>query len=336
MRPVSICPDLGFRLTGDQSQTSTRMPSRDCNEFRLVAWKPDADLEGSDMPTVPRSGQSLIKVDVALVFIVMSVLAGASASAQSACIPPAPGMIHWWPGDGHSNDIMGSANGTVINGAGYGTGKVGMAFFTDGINDYVDLGSPATMNFGTDGDFSIEAWVNPEDFIPVDGSGTSIIMEKHHFGDFNAAFVLSLSETGAVSVGLRDTQNDLIGVTSPQPIAAGEYSHVAVTADRDGVMSVYVNGEMVASVGMDTIDDITNQVEATVAGPRAENSHGFHNAMNGMVDEVGIFDRELCPHEVKAVFEAGAEGRCKTPGTAIYSSGFECGDLRVWEALPGN
>ena len=33
-----------------------------------------------------------------------------------------PGVVSWWPGDGHANDIIGGNNGTPQNGATFGAG----------------------------------------------------------------------------------------------------------------------------------------------------------------------------------------------------------------------
>ena len=276
------------------------------------------------------SNRRILLFVLALSTIASAVPVG-TTEAQESCLVHPPHMIHWWPGDGDTTDLVGNADGVTINGAGYGVGLVDDSFQTDGINDHIDVGSPTDMNFGTDIDYSVDAWVNPEDFIPVDGSGTSIIMEKHLFGLGNAVTLLvTLNPTGNVSVSARDTQDDLIGIQSTQPIPVDAWTHVAMTVHRDGVMSLYLDGVLDGTVAMDTIDDVTNNAELTIGGPRAANASGFHNAMNGLIDEVGIYNRELCPHEVKAIFDASADGMCKMPVAAIYADNFECGDSRVW------
>jgi len=44
-----------------------------------------------------------------------------------ATLPP-PGMVAWWPGDGHARDIIGGHDGLLQNGAGYAPGMVGDGF----------------------------------------------------------------------------------------------------------------------------------------------------------------------------------------------------------------
>src|SRR5262249_36974468 len=40
-----------------------------------------------------------------------------AAQSSPACVTPPSGMVAWWPGDGNANDIQGSNNGTLQNGA---------------------------------------------------------------------------------------------------------------------------------------------------------------------------------------------------------------------------
>ena len=58
---------------------------------------------------------------------VLALLATNNALAQT-CTPPPPNIVSWWPGDGNANDIRGSSNGTLQNGAWFAAGKVGQAF----------------------------------------------------------------------------------------------------------------------------------------------------------------------------------------------------------------
>src|SRR5438045_146399 len=47
---------------------------------------------------------------------------------RATCTPAPLNMVSWWPGDGNANDIQGSNNGTLQNGATFLAGKVGQAF----------------------------------------------------------------------------------------------------------------------------------------------------------------------------------------------------------------
>ncbi|MCH8330167.1 MAG: hypothetical protein IH946_02120 [Bacteroidetes bacterium] len=42
-----------------------------------------------------------------------------SFGLPNICIPPAPDIVAWWPGDGNTNDIISGNNGTLQNGTSF-------------------------------------------------------------------------------------------------------------------------------------------------------------------------------------------------------------------------
>src|SRR5262245_2024985 len=62
-----------------------------------------------------------------------------AASFAQICAQPPQGIIGWWNAEGNARDIVGANNGSLENGATFGTGMVGQAFQFDGINDFVKV-----------------------------------------------------------------------------------------------------------------------------------------------------------------------------------------------------
>ena len=63
------------------------------------------------------------------------------------CVPPPPGLISWWPGDGNANDIEGGNDGVLTNGATFDSGLVDQAFrFNTSLNSGVRIASSASLN----------------------------------------------------------------------------------------------------------------------------------------------------------------------------------------------
>lgn len=56
----------------------------------------------------------------------------AGTAAGQTPIPPPPGLIHWWPGDGSAEDIVGGRHGALSGDATCAPGLVGQAFGFDG------------------------------------------------------------------------------------------------------------------------------------------------------------------------------------------------------------
>src|SRR2546430_4149425 len=80
------------------------------------------------------------------------------AAAQS-CTPPPSGMVAWFPGDGNANDIQGSNNGTLQNGATFAPGIVDQAFSFDGAGASVSVTDAPSLHLSTQ--FTLESWVHP-------------------------------------------------------------------------------------------------------------------------------------------------------------------------------
>lgn len=108
---------------------------------------------GCSIKSTSQTFKALLGGELALLLVLA--LTG-NAHAQT-CTPPSNGLIGHWPGNGNANDIAGSNNGTLINGATFAAGKVGQAFSFDGINDFVQTNN----NIGITGNSprTVCAWI---------------------------------------------------------------------------------------------------------------------------------------------------------------------------------
>ncbi len=108
----------------------------------------------------------------AAILLVFSFTFATNAVAQVCTVPPSPGLVSWYPGDGDATDLAGSNNGTLQGGVMFATGKVtsgnGEAFDLDGNNDHVTVPN-AFSTFGTG---AIDFWFNPSAF-PGNGAATA-------------------------------------------------------------------------------------------------------------------------------------------------------------------
>ena len=77
-------------------------------------------------------------------------------------VEPPAGLISWWPGDGHAQDIIGDNDGTLLGDAGFAQGKVGQAFNFDGNGDTVRVLDSDSLDLTED--FTIDLWMNPRAF----------------------------------------------------------------------------------------------------------------------------------------------------------------------------
>jgi len=229
---------------------------------------------------------------------------GSTASATTGLTIVEPGvtcsqtgLIHLWPGDGNANDIVGPNNGVMMGGTTFTDGKVGQGFSFDGSGDYISLPPNNLPTYPHE--FSIDAWIKTTDL------GERYIIE--YYGS---------RQSPGTFVGLGVYGGNLITSQSGDYftggfVADGNFHHVAVTFNGNAHY-LYKDGQLVSSKTMFTQGDaITN---AFIGG--AINSNTY---WNGVIDDLGIYNRALSQAEIKQIFDAGSNGKCYNVAPLITS-----------------
>lgn len=229
------------------------------------------------------------------------------------CLLPSPNLVSWWPGDGNAGDLMGRSNGTLSGGVAFATGQVGQAFNMDGSTGQVLVGNPASLRLTTA--ITIEAWINPRSVRaqtagpPMAAIATKWAQNFSDTSDSDSYGLWLIQSGGTISLFSAIHQR---GPKEPNiqggSIPLNTWTHVAMTFDSaSGQYALYVNGQSVASVNSPgTIFPTDHNV---LIG--REDSY-ISRAFDGLIDEVGIFNRALTASEIQAIFKAGSAGMCKT------------------------
>lgn len=205
----------------------------------------------------------------------------------SVCITPPSGMISWWGGDNNALDMVGTNNGTLMNGADYDIGMVGESFSFDGTDDYVQTPDSSTLDI-TD-QITIDAWINPSAL-------GSRIVDKITAGSGDGY----LLDTNGGVVRFIGGSQVLSGSTL---LSLNTWTHIAGTYDG-ATMMVYVNGVPDSSVATNILIP-TNNLPLRIGA----DSNG-ENLFSGLIDEVEIFNRALSADEIAAIYNAGSAGKC--------------------------
>ena len=215
------------------------------------------------------------------------------------------GLVGYWKMDESSwtNDCSTS---TVIDYSGNGnhgkscpsgagsqptTGKFGNAGNFDGSNDYVNLGNNSTLNFGNSSSYSIQFWLKKS------GSFKNYdeILSKNQTGDSRIHFLID-------SNGVLYRWGDSYKFTGPT-LSLNQWSHIVYTYSADGnntgTEKFYVNGQS------------TNSRTGSMPEWKSSDDFwlGYHAYMGGswplqgLIDEVRIYNRALSPVEVRALYE---------------------------------
>lgn len=243
------------------------------------------------------------------------------ANTPAACIQPPANMVGWYPGDGNANDIAGSNNGALQNGAGFAAGKVAQAFILNGVNQFVQ--APHTAALAVTGSLTVDAWIYlrqyPTEFAPV-------VSKWRDISGNERAYALTVVPDGSVRFDVSHTRffggggfltgpNSFAGPHNAVAVSAAKvplntWVHVAGVFDAAGKkLTVYVNGVMDTSVTTVGSAIFANAEPLMIgAADLGSNARDFTNAM---IDEVEIFNRALLTGEIQGLYQAGAAGKCK-------------------------
>jgi len=215
-------------------------------------------------------------------------------------------MLSWWPGDQSPADVMELNGGVLVPPAGYAAGQVRDAFRFNGTKPgRVTLGDPEVLRLP--GAFSIEGWVYLDN-LPV-GLTAPIIAR----GDDNGVFpyYLGVQPGGQLVFHLEDDDTNSASLLGPA-LAVDTWVHVGAVFDANaGALRLYVDGSVVpvaatniAFSAAQGLDPAGNPEVAIGAHPSA-----FLGAIDGLIDELTVYDRALSASEVGAVFRAGVNGK---------------------------
>jgi serine/threonine protein kinase/Flp pilus assembly protein TadD len=220
------------------------------------------------------------------------------------CISAPPGLVSWWTGDGHVSDVIGGIHGTLINDVIYDEGKVGHAFFfpspdMDGQDGFVE--AVGTSNLDDLRDLTIEAWV-------MLNSGPAYRIERFvtiAIPDSNVPKAVLRIEGGPGDIGhlhfYMGINREFQHLLSDKVPGTGSFHHVAGTYDGS-VMRLYLDGEEVGKWAVS--GDVASGESYVFMSSGGE-------PLDGLLDEVSIYERALTVGEIQAIFEAGSAGKCK-------------------------
>jgi hypothetical protein len=232
------------------------------------------------------------------------------------CMAAPSGITNWWPGDGNANDIRGSGDGITEPGVDFPSAKVGQAFRFDG-QATVSVPDDPHFTLGSD-PFTIDLWVN---FSQLQGRDPFIGHDEGE-GEVNKWIFWydeeghdQLSGVPALRFHINSPQiGPLDPVAAPWNPQTGQWYHVAVTRLANNY-SLYIDGVQVATQ--------TNTLE--IPDPHVDLTIGSSEIffLDGLIDEVEIFERALTAAEIRSIYDAGNVGKCKqeepTLGPVVYS-----------------
>jgi len=207
-------------------------------------------------------------------------------------------LVSWWrleQGNGtFFADELGRNNGTRTAFAPTFTslGKFGGAYSFDAVNNFIDVGTAASLNFANSSAYTFSSWIKISG-VGSDGVGNAILGKRNSSGAGYTFYVYNDSR------GLY-FQSDSTNITSNSQLNFNTWYHVAYTRNSSN-QYLFVNGNEVVSGISPTLSTsaATFYIGASAIIPPT-------NLFNGKIDEVLAFNRSLSLGEIKSLYNANA------------------------------
>jgi hypothetical protein len=217
-------------------------------------------------------------------------------------VPAPSGLVSWWTANSTVADLVGNNNGTLNNGVTYATGEVGQAFSFN-TTDSVTANTTALPTGNSNR--TMEMWVNVTAF----GPGETFFAGYGNFGSAGQTYHLG------TDAGSHDLFFSQWGeATSGPALQAGQWYHIAVTnVGNSGTL--YLNGVQVAT-GTLTIATPPNTQFYIGRLPdlfAEDTGEKIKRQLDGLVDEVTVYNRALTAAEIQSIYAAGSAGKIPPP-----------------------
>jgi len=187
-----------------------------------------------------------------------------------------------------AKDYSGNGNdGELMNGPKWVKGQFGKAVEFDGVDDYVNLGDPSdVLDVGT-GEITVVYWIYPKAKV---GSYLGHVRLR-------APATISRFETAFQNSNLQIYTNDGQWHDTGNTLDLNKWSHVVWTKVGK-TLKLYINGQ----------DTGWSMGHTVSLGPFILVEIGHHvDCLNGIMDEVAIFNVGLTKDDIQAIMNQGLE-----------------------------
>jgi len=197
-------------------------------------------------------------------------------------------LIAYWPLDGDAMDRAGNHHGTLVGGANFiSDASRGLVLSVDGVNGHVEVPHDDDMVFSSTDSYTIMAWVYLE---ALPGSWQTVMAKSR---DQGTHYGIWITDSGEYMGGGWENRGS--------PAATQAWVHIAYVQDGDaGTGVTYVDGAEDWSGGP---RDGTGAGDFWIGGAASVTEF-----LQGMIDEVRVYNHAMTEEEIQIVMLSGAEG----------------------------
>ncbi len=274
------------------TQNGCRPPATNNNDW-LYAFPTDTGLiryiVAANYDSQPRTGTFNVAGQV---FTVQQ------KAAITDCAQQPSGLISWWRGEGNGLDQTGLNNGIVTNNLTFDGGKVGGGFLGDYTNNRAGaVEIPNSLSLALNRSMTFEGWLK------LDSYRGKVIERRTRDLYYLTSYDVQVSFSGSLQFLIYYSSDSATGIGSP-PLPLGQFVHFAASLDDEtGQMRMYINGSLVEQRTI---------TQRPLNIPEAIVKVGN---INGVTDELSVYNRALSASEILAIYNAGtattgAAGKC--------------------------
>jgi uncharacterized protein (TIGR02145 family) len=218
------------------------------------------------------------------------------------------GLVAYYPFNGNANDESGNGNNGTNHGALLTTDRFGIqdrAFSFNGIDSYIQVPQSETLNNLPLGDHSITAWVK---FNSLSGQHTLVRKASDGSASEGGFLVQFYSYSGfTINHGL-PTNVPSYAWNNPQVLLSNlqtnKWVHISIVYSRSlNLTSVYLDGVYIGSASHGSYVPLANTNDMLIGKMWA----GL-DQMNGCIDDIEIYNKELTSSEITTLFHEGNYG----------------------------
>jgi hypothetical protein len=189
--------------------------------------------------------------------------------------------------------------GVLVNSPTFGEGVDGPALILNGVDQYVDLGDPPSLQLR--GSMTITAWINSAEF-PVDDAA---IVSNHSGLGYQLDTTV---DQGPRTIGfkLANAAGRLMARYGKTTLETNRWYHVAAVYDSEAQsLNVYLDGRIDNGCLLGSVTSRQTPSGLHVFVGRRGNADGYGFA--GSVDDVRVYSRPLSESEIVSQVKASAE-----------------------------
>lgn len=215
---------------------------------------------------------------------------------KEECLPPVQGLVNSYAGDGTRDDSQGSSTLTFEGQRKFEPGLMGQAFSFSGNGDFLLARKGAAFC-----NFCSEPW-SVSFFAKFRSSAGDMTILERETTDPVWDLRLLKSNDNRVVLTARGEAASKFSLTSQMRVDAGRWYHLAVVTKKDG-RSLYIDGVLQGA------QNLATTIEPPDADVDRRNiffgaTQGKRDFINGLIDEIAVYDRALTPGEITKIAAA--------------------------------